>query len=45
MKRLADCLTNNRHIMSYEFKESGILEALELYLTRSPMQVKLYLEK
>lgn len=45
MKSLAECLTSSRHIMSYEFKESGILEALELYLTRSPMQAKFYLEK
>jgi len=31
--------------MTYEFKESGLLEALELLLTHSPKQVQLKLEK
>ncbi len=34
MKRLRDALTKStRAIMSYELKESGLLEALKLYLT------------
>lgn len=36
MKTLAETLTSNRNIMSFEFKESGLLEALELYLTYTP---------
>ena len=36
MKQLAECLTSKRHIMNYEFKESGLLEALELFLAHSP---------
>jgi hypothetical protein len=45
LKQLADCLTSKRHIMIYEFKESGLLEALELLLTHSPNQVQLQCEK
>jgi hypothetical protein len=33
MRTLAEILVSPRQIMSYEFKESGLLEALELYLT------------
>jgi hypothetical protein len=34
MKRLRDALTKStRAIMSYELKESGLLEALKLFLT------------
>ena len=36
IKQVAECLTSKRHIMTYEFKESGLLEALELLLTHSP---------
>jgi len=39
MKQLADCLTNKRQVMTFEFKESGLLEALALFLTRTPTQV------
>lgn len=31
--------------MNYEFKESGLLEALNLFLTASPKQVQLSYEK
>ena len=31
--------------MNYEFKESGLLKALDLFLTSSPKQVQLFLEK
>lgn len=31
--------------MNYEFRESGLLEAIELFLTRSPKQVQLIKEK
>ena len=31
--------------MNYEFKESGLLKALDLFLTNSPKQVQLFLEK
>jgi hypothetical protein len=33
MKQLAECLTNKRNIMNYEFKQSGLLEAISLFLT------------
>jgi hypothetical protein len=34
MKRLAESLSKQkRAIMSYEFKESGLLDALKVYLT------------
>jgi len=29
-------------MMGYEFKESGLLEALKMYLTMSPQQIDLY---
>ena len=28
IKDMVECLTSQRHIMTYEFKESGLLEAL-----------------
>ena len=40
MNNLVMCLTNKRHVMSYEFKESNLLGALEFLLTFSPRQVK-----
>lgn len=45
MKQLALYLTNQRHIMVYEFKQSGLLEALELFLTYTPTQAKTYLDQ
>jgi hypothetical protein len=30
------------NMMGYEFKESGLLEALKMYLTMSPQQIDLY---
>lgn len=31
--------------MTYEFKESGLLEAIEIFLTCSPNKAKHYFEK
>ncbi len=45
MKLLAECLTNKRNIMNYEFKQSGLLEAISLFLTQSPKQVQAYCDK
>ena len=36
MKELTESLTSKKNIMCYEFKESGLLEALNLYLTYTP---------
>lgn len=38
-------LTSNKQIVAHELKESGLLEALNVYLTYTPKQAKLYLEK
>lgn len=43
IKRLGVALTKQqRAIMSYEFKESGILDALKVYLTMTSKQINLY---
>jgi len=39
MSKLAMCLANKRHVMSFEFKESGLLQALEYLLTHTPRQL------
>mmetsp|Transcript_39169 Transcript_39169/g.37535 ORF Transcript_39169/g.37535 Transcript_39169/m.37535 type:complete len:100 (+) Transcript_39169:1798-2097(+) len=39
MAKLVKCLSNNRRIMTYEFRESGLLHALECLLTRTPKEV------
>jgi hypothetical protein len=36
MKGLSEELTQKRSLMSFELKESGLLEALMMYLTLSP---------
>jgi hypothetical protein len=41
LKTLADVLTKSKSLMSYELKESGILDALKMYLTMTPKQVEL----
>ena len=45
MKQLQTYLTSNRNIMLYEFKETGILEALTIYLTCTPKQARLIVEQ
>jgi len=45
MKSLAETLTQQRSIISYEFRESGLLEALMMYITMTPKQIELHCEK
>lgn len=45
LEALAAQLTKPRSLMSYELKESGLLEALKMYLTMTPRQVELACEK
>ena len=45
MKQLQAYLTSNRNIMLYEFKETGLLEALTIYLTCSPNQARAVIEQ
>jgi len=43
MGKLVKCFS--KRVMSYEFRESGLLSALECLLTRSPREVKNLLQK
>lgn len=36
IKRLAEILTSKYGIVTFEFQQSGLLKALEVYLTKSP---------
>lgn len=45
MGQLVENLTNQKHIMSYEFRESGLLDALDVFLTYSPSQAKVVIER
>lgn len=44
-KQLADCLTSKRRVMIFEFKESGLLDALALFLTSTPAQARAIKER
>ena len=43
MKALAEALTKYKALLSFELKESGLLEALRMYLTMSPKHVEFYM--
>ncbi len=46
LKALANALTKSgKSMMSYELKESGLLEAIKVYLTMTPQQIELYCQK
>ena len=50
LEQLAKALTQKSQggkngLMNYEFRESGLLEAIELFLSRSPKQVQLHKER
>ena len=38
MKQLTQYLTSTEGITNFEFRESGVLQALEIFLTKSPSQ-------
>ena len=40
MSKLILCLSNKRQVMSYEFKQSGLLRTLECLLTKTPKEVQ-----
>lgn len=44
MKAVADTLTKQKSLMSYELKESGLLDALKMYVSMTPKQVELLVE-
>lgn len=45
MKTLASHLTKPQTLLSYELKESGLLDALKVYLTMTPRQAEMYVER
>lgn len=36
LNKVALLITKERHVRSFEFRQSGLLEALQLYLSQSP---------
>ena len=44
LDKLVQILTDKRAVMCYEFKESGLLDALSLYLSKTPSQARAILE-
>ena len=42
MKAIGDMLTKDKPLLSYELKESGLLDALNAYLTMTPKQIEIY---
>lgn len=39
---MGDILTREKPLLSYEIKESGILDALNAFLTMTPKQIELW---
>ena len=40
VETIADLLTKDKPLLSYEIKESGLLDSLNVYLTMTPKQVE-----
>lgn len=44
LEKLVEILTDKRAVMCYEFRESGLLDALSLYLSKTPSQARAIIE-